>query len=193
MYIRKARIDDLDQVTELEAVCFSPSEGADRERLRGRLEHYPDCFWLGFDDFRNLICFVAGPLTKESDLTDEMFEDPSFHDPDGDWRMIFTVCTAPEERNKGYASIVMQRMIRETKAMGKKGIVLTCKEPKIHYYAKFGFENEGISPSTHGGAVWYQMRLTFDEEYHYEHMFDISDDPNENKRMFEDAFWGSQC
>ena len=105
MYIRKARMEDLDQVTELEAVCFSPSEGADRERLRGRLEHYPDCFWLGFDDFRNLICFVAGPLTKESDLTDEMFEDPSFHDPDGSWRMIFTVCTAPQERNKGYASI----------------------------------------------------------------------------------------
>ena len=35
--------------------------------------------------------------------------------------------------------------------------------------------------------------MTFDEEYAYEHMFDISDDPRENKRMFEDAFWGSQC
>ena len=53
--------------------------------------------------------------------------------------------------------------------------------------------NEGISESVHGGAVWYQMRLTFDEEYHYEHMFDISDNPYENKQMFEEAFWGSQC
>ena len=60
-------------------------------------------------------------------------------------------------------------------------------------YEKFGFMNEGISESVHGGAVWYQMRLTFDEEYHYEHMFDISDNPYENKQMFEEAFWGSQC
>lgn len=193
MFIRKATIKDLDQITELEAACFLPEEAADRERLKGRLERYPDGFWLGFDDFMNLICYVAGPLTKEKDLVDEMFEDPSVHDPDGDWRMIFSVCTLPAEQHKGNASIVLQRMIRETKAMGKKGIVLTCKEPKIQYYAKFGFINEGISVSNHGGAEWYQMRITFDEDYHYEHMFDISDDPDENRRMFEDAFWGSQC
>lgn len=29
----------------------------------------------------------------------------------------------------------------------------------MHYYAKFGFVNEGVSGSTHGGVVWYQMRL----------------------------------
>jgi hypothetical protein len=31
----------------------------------------------------------------------------------------------------------------------------------VHYYAKFGFVNEGVSGSTHGGVVWYQMRLKF--------------------------------
>lgn len=193
MFVRKATIDDLDQVTQLEAVCFSPADAADRERLKSRLEHYPDNFWLGFDDFRNLISFVAGPVTKEADLNDEMYADSSVHDPDGDWQMILTVCTLPEEQGKGHASLLMQRMIRENKALGRKGIVLTCKEHKVDFYSKFGFENEGISPSKHGGAVWYQMRLVFDEEYHYEHMFDISDNPHENKRMFEDAFWGSQC
>ena len=39
--------------------------------------------------------------------------------------------------------------------------VLTCKEALVHYYAKFGFVNEGVSGSTHGGVVWYQMRLKF--------------------------------
>lgn len=29
----------------------------------------------------------------------------------------------------------------------------------IQYYKKFGFVNEGISQSTHGGEVWYQMKL----------------------------------
>ena len=31
----------------------------------------------------------------------------------------------------------------------------------LHYYAKFGFVNEGLSESDHGGAEWYQMRITF--------------------------------
>ena len=193
MFIRKATMEDLDRITELEARCFPPAEAASRERLAGRLASYPEGFWLGFDDFRELICYVGGPVTREADLTDDMYEDPEYHKKDGDWQMIFSVCTAPEQQRQGLASIVLQRVIRESKALGRKGVVLTCKEDKIHYYARFGFENEGISDSVHGGAVWYQMRMTFDEEYAYEHMFDISDDPRENKRMFEDAFWGSQC
>ena len=36
------------------------------------------------------------------------------------------------------------------------------KERLIHYYAKFGFVDEGVSEkSTHGNVVWHQMRLTF--------------------------------
>ena len=26
---------------------------------------------------------------------------------------------------------------------------------------KFGFKNKGVSESTHGGVVWYKMRLIF--------------------------------
>ena len=32
---------------------------------------------------------------------------------------------------------------------------------QVHYYAGFGFVSEGVSGSTHGGVVWYQMRLKF--------------------------------
>ncbi|MDD5940644.1 MAG: GNAT family N-acetyltransferase, partial [Lachnospiraceae bacterium] len=32
----------------------------------------------------------------------------------------------------------------------------------VHYYAGFGFQDEGVSEkSVHGGTVWHQMRLTF--------------------------------
>ncbi len=38
----------------------------------------------------------------------------------------------------------------------------SCKDKLVHYYAKFGFRDEGISEkSVHGGVVWHQMRLTF--------------------------------
>ena len=60
-----------------------------------------------------------------------------------------------------YAEQLLKRAIADAKAQGRKGLVLTCKDKLIRYYAKFGFENEGVSESTHGDVVWNQMRLTF--------------------------------
>ena len=50
---------------------------------------------------------------------------------------------------------------RRCKKQERKGLVLTCKDHLVHYYAKFGFENEGVSESEHGGVKWNQMRLKF--------------------------------
>ena len=59
------------------------------------------------------------------------------------------------------ARACMCRVIADAKAQGRKGCVLTCKDKLLHYYGKLGFVNEGVSQSTHGGVVWYEMRLTF--------------------------------
>ena len=56
---------------------------------------------------------------------------------------------------------MIRQAIEDAKEQGRKGLVLTCKDRLIRYYAKFGFENEGVSASVHGNVVWYQMRLTF--------------------------------
>ena len=54
-------------------------------------------------------------------------------------------------------------VIADVKEQERKGIVLTCKESLIPFYERFGFVNEGKSMSKHGGAVWYDMRLVFEE------------------------------
>ncbi len=100
-------------------------------------------------------------VTNESKLSDEMFEDANLHNENGQWQMIFGVNTIPEYRGQGCAEKIINKVIADAKAQGRKGLVLTCKEKLLHYYSKFGFKNEGISESTHGGAVWYDMRLTF--------------------------------
>lgn len=56
---------------------------------------------------------------------------------------------------------LMEHFLKEAEKQGRKGVVLTCKDRLLHYYAKFGFENEGVSGSTHGDVVWYQMRKSF--------------------------------
>ena len=104
---------------------------------------------------------MDGFCTDMPDLTDEMYADAALHDENGAWQMIFGVNTLPRCRCRGYAGLLLQRAIADARAQGRKGLVLTCKEKLLHYYAKFDFANEGVSTSTHGGVVWYQMRLRF--------------------------------
>ena len=160
MLIRTATIEDLDAVTTVEAECFPPSEAATSADFEHRLSHYGDHFWLMFDESK-LIAFVDGMVTDAADLTDEMYERAELHKESGAWQMIFGVNTIPEYRKHGYAGDLIKRAISDAKAQGRKGLVLTCKDKLIHYYAKFGFVNEGVSASVHGNVTWYQMRLTF--------------------------------
>ena len=140
MNIRTATIKDLEAVTSVEAECFPPAEAATREELAERLKYYADHFWLMFDGDK-LIAFVDGFVTDEEDLTDEMYAKAQLHN--------------------GYAGELIKCAIEDARKQERKGLVLTCKDHLVQYYAKFGFENEGVSESEHGGVKWNQMRLKF--------------------------------
>ena len=160
MEIRTATMNDLDAVAAVEAECFPVAEAATKEEFAERIKYYGDHFWLMFEGDK-LIAFLDGFVTDEPDLTDEMYENAAMHNENGAWQMIFGVNTLPGCRRRGYAGLLLQRAIADARAQGRKGLVLTCKEKLLRYYAKFGFVNEGVSASTHGGVVWYQMRLRF--------------------------------
>ena len=160
MIIRTATMDDLQAVAAVEAECFPAAEAATEEEFAERLKYYGNHFWLMFEE-EKLIAFVDGFVTDEADLTDEMYEKAGLHNEDGAWQMIFGVNTIPSHRRHGYAGQLIQRAIEDAKVQGRKGLVLTCKDRLVPYYAKFGFKNEGVSGSTHGNVVWYQMRLEF--------------------------------
>ena len=160
MEIRKGTLKDLEAIAAVEAACFPAAEAATAEEFAGRLQQYGDHFWLLWEGER-LLAFVDGFCTDWPDLTDEMYADASLHRENGAWQMIFGVNTIPACRRQGYAGQLLQQAITDARAQGRKGLVLTCKEALVHYYAKFGFVNEGVSGSTHGGVVWYQMRLKF--------------------------------
>lgn len=160
MNIRTATMEDLGILTAIEAACFPAAEAAKEEDFRRRLAVYPNHFWL-LEVEGEMVSFVNGLVTDEADLRDEMYENAALHDPDGAWQMIFGVNTLPSYRRQGYAGKLIEACIESARTAGRRGVVLTCKAEKVHYYAKFGFVSEGVSESTHGGAVWYSMRLTF--------------------------------
>lgn len=161
MDIRYATIEDIKAITAVETECFPPAEAATEKEFIERVRYYGNHFWLMFEQ-EKLIAFVDGFVTDEPDLTDGMYENASMHNENGVWQMIFGVNTLPTYRKYGYAGKLIRRAIEDAKQQERKGLVLTCKDKLVPYYAKFGFQDEGVTDkSTHGNVVWHQMRLTF--------------------------------
>ena len=158
--IRTAALTDWAELADVEAECFPPAEAASPAALRDRLAHFPRHFWLLTIDGR-VASFVNGMTTDTPDLTDEMYADAALHDESGAWQMIFGVATHPDYQRRGCAEKLLRYVVEQARQQGRKGLVLTCKEHLLHFYGKVGFVDEGISDSTHGGAVWHKMRLTF--------------------------------
>lgn len=160
--IRHADADaaaDAAAVAAIEAASFPPAEAADAQTIRARIAAFPECFWL-LCDGDAIVAFINGFATDRPDLTDDMYETAAAHDPHGSWQMLFGVATAPEWRHRGCAGMLMRRVIADSEARGRRGIVLTCKDRLVGFYAQFGFADEGMSSSEHGGVAWHQMRLT---------------------------------
>ncbi|WP_295582887.1 GNAT family N-acetyltransferase [uncultured Oscillibacter sp.] len=160
MEIRTAVMGDLPALAAIEAACFPAAEAATEAAFAARLAVYPNHFWLLEEDGA-ILSFVNGLVTDEPDLRDEMYGDASLHNENGAWQMIFGVNTLPQYRRRGLAGQVLRRVSADARAQGRRGCVLTCKDRLVPYYEKFGYRSEGVSASTHGGVVWYAMRLTF--------------------------------
>ena len=163
MIIRHATMADLDAIAEIERICFPEAEAASRDSFEKRLAVFPDHFWLLEKDKR-IIGLINGMVSDEEYLRDEMYADADMHNENGDWQMIFGVEVLPEYQRKGYAAMIMKQVFEDSKARGKKGVVLNCKDFRVPYYEKLGFKYERKSPSDHGGAVWYDMRAVFDQD-----------------------------
>lgn len=161
MVIRTASLADLEAVAAVEAACFPPAEAASAAEFAGRLQVYPNHFWLLETEGGELASFINGLVSDEPALRDEMYANAALHRESGAWQMIFGVATLPKYRRQGLAARVMKRVISDARLQGRRGCVLTCKEHMVSYYEKFAYRNEGVSQSVHGGAVWYDMRLTF--------------------------------
>ncbi len=159
MTIRHAAKEDIAKLAEIEAASYPPAEGASMESIAQRVAAFPECFWILEED-GEIRAFINGMATDLPDLADEMYDHAAMHQPDGRWQMLFSVVTAPAFRGRGYAGQLLRQVIADCRE-GRKGVVLTCKAALLEFYGRFGFQNEGVSASTHGNVLWYQMRLTF--------------------------------
>lgn len=160
MTIRNVAYEDLDQVALIEEDCFPEKEAASKETLGKRIKAFSECFFVAEAE-GEIIGFVNGAVTNDPVIHDEMFDDETLHNPTGAYQAIFGLDVMPGYQRQGIAAKLMDHMIATAEKAGRKGVILTCKEHLVNYYSRFGFRNMGISASTHGGAVWYDMILEF--------------------------------
>ncbi len=156
--IRNASLQDIDQIADIERICFPEAEAAKKAAMEMRLKAYEKGFFVGLID-DHIIGFVNGGAFDADTIDDAFFESMDAHNDDNRSLVIFGLDVLPEYQNKGYAAQLMKAFIAFGKQEKKEKILLTCKSHLIHYYEKFGYENDGVSESVHGGAQWYDMTL----------------------------------
>lgn len=163
MKIRLANIEDLKEIIDIEGECFPEAEAANAEDIEKRFNAFKENFIVAVENHK-IIGFINGCTTNNPSLPDELYHDTSLHNPKGDYQTVFGLDVLPEFRNNGVAGKLLKSFIELSKQRGKKGVILTCKDYLVHYYEKFGFVNQGVSDSSHGGAKWNDMILFWTKE-----------------------------
>lgn len=157
MGIRNATLQDLESIYKIETACFPANQAAALDTFLDRLKVYPQHFWLIEND-EEIIGFINGMITNHESINDEMFKNTKLHVEDGMWQSVFGLAVLPKYQNKGYAGKLLNHLAEVARQQNRKGIILTCEKHLISYYEKFGFINTGLSNSTHGGDVFFDMK-----------------------------------
>ena len=156
--IRTVTPEDLDSVCRVERLAFPKEEAAGRDAFRYRIAAFPQSFFVA-EQNNTLIGIVNGCVTDKPFICDELYEPDGGHNPSGSTQMVFGLATHPDYRRRGVAESLLNRLIQEARRSGRTRMALTCKKELIHYYEKFGFVCHGVSGSTHGNAVWFDMAM----------------------------------
>lgn len=160
MEIREITKEDLQAVIALETICFPPEQAASGEQLQQRFRHYGNHFLLAEDDGVP-VGYVGGMVREEALLTDKLYENPALHQENGAFQMVFSLVVTPERRQEGIGSQLLKAFVERARVQGRSGVSLTCLERLIPFYEHLGFHNCGVSTSSHGNVVWYDMVLLF--------------------------------
>jgi ribosomal protein S18 acetylase RimI-like enzyme len=155
---RSVTIDDLKTVIEIENEGFTPEEAATPEAFEIRIKAIPDTFLIAEDiETNRIVGFIDGPVVGKRYITDDLFDTVVPNPKTGGHQSVLGVAVRTDERKRGIGSALVKELIRVSLEAERDTITLTCRDILIDFYTNIGFKNEGVSESTHGGYVWYNM------------------------------------
>lgn len=158
LIITTAKMQDAEELNRIEQIVFPSAEAASLASYKYRIEHISDWFLKAEENGRIVGLICCRPVEGEG-VTDDMYEPEPIKE--GKVICILSVATEPELQRRGIAAQLIKALIEKARERGMAAVSLACKDRLVHYYAKFGFELNGISASEHGGVRWNDMILRF--------------------------------
>jgi len=158
LIIRNAFPTDLDECYQVEIAGFPPEEAASKETMQLRMDIFPQGFLVA-ERNGHVVGILNSASTDKDDISDEELKQLVGHDPNGMNMVVFALAVLPEYRKQGIARQLTERFAIEARKLGKKYVLLLCKQHLIRYYESLGFEHMTLSKSTHGDAEWHEMRM----------------------------------
>lgn len=157
VFFRPPKIDDIDQIMQIEKAGFTADEAASEKAMKERISIIKDSYLVAVNNDDQPVGYVVGPVIQERYLYDELFEKTSLNPPSGGYQSILSLAVAPEYRQLKVGGRLLKELVRQCKRQQRLGVTLTCLESLIPYYKKHGFQLEGQSDSQHAGVPWFNM------------------------------------
>ena len=157
--VRNVQPEDLDQILEIEKESFIEAEAATKDVFIDRINIIPDTFLVA-ELKGDIAGFINGPVIQQPYITDDLFKRITKNPDKGGVQSILGVVTSKNERNRGIARMLIEKLTALAKENEREAITLTCREELVIFYEKLGFENHGRSDSQHAGVQWCNMYKT---------------------------------
>lgn len=157
--IRNAMIKDLPELVVIEHLCFTKEQAATKVAFEKRIQFTPDSFFVAEDE-GVIVGLTNGPVIETAYITDDLFNDIKKNPAFGGHQSVLGLAVSPHYQKRGVASALLIHFEKEARAKKRETMTLTCKESLISFYEIRGYINKGISNSTHGGVIWYNMTKT---------------------------------
>ena len=156
--IKQAELSDLDELHHIECLAFPPEKAASKEAFEYRLTHFPQWFFKA-ETAGHIVGLIDGSRSDKPYITDDLYEQDSGFDNNGEHLLIYGLAVHPDHRHKKIAHNLMAHILSYAKSAGIHHVSLTCKESLIGFYESMGYSNHGISESVKGNVVSYDMEV----------------------------------
>lgn len=159
LQFRHPVLADAERCFAIETGAYEGDEAATLEKIRTRIDQYPQGFLILEADGQT-VGFINSGCAHDVVMSDEEFKELVGHDPAAANVVIMSVVVDPAFQGKGYAKLLMTEFVRQMQALGKATIHLMCKEQHVELYRKMGYQYVQPSPSDHGGMSWHEMTMS---------------------------------
>ena len=156
LIIRQVTISDLQALIAIEQASFTEAEAATKEAFERRIAKIADSFFVA-EENGEVVGLINGPVVMTEFITDDLFVEIVENPVVGGHQTILGLAVTPKKRGLGIGQRLLAKLEQSAKEKQRETVTLTCLAHLVGYYESLGYENKGISTSTHGGEQWFNM------------------------------------